>query len=663
MADIVVPVHNALALTRMCVESILGDPEAVPFRLHLIDDASDSTTAAYLRSVAECDTRAHYLRNDDNLGFLKSANRGMQQGDAPFVVLVNSDVIVTPGWLARLIRCVQSDPRIASVNPLTNRASQIDLDMPPGLSFLAVDRLLRERGGGCADIVTGVGFCLLLRRAALDRVGLFDEAYGMGYCEESDLCMRLTTQGWRTVVALDCYVYHRGRGSFRDREERYLRNRMLFDQRWGREYQRAYAQFRRAAPLSGVRTLLSTRSDWDPMPAVWEHGRRVRSALKRRRRVDAARLAVHGLAAIARARRPRPCATLLASSAPPRSARARSVTYLLPSVVIAGGVLSVLQLVNEFVRRGVDARVAASFLDPAVRDWTPVLSEPMVFRSRTALLERFPPVDTVVATHWTTVADVNRLVRSGRARRAAYFVQDYEPWFFPEDEVEKRRIVEATYAAIPDLIVKSDWLAGLVGRSGSRVHKIPIGVDLDTYYPRDVSRHPRTILAMARPQTPRRGFPTLVAALRIVRAHMPDVRIVLFGDDNVGELQDLPVTNLGVIPDRDRLAEIYSAASVFIDSSDFQGFGRCALEAMACGAAAVVTDVGGVGEYAAHGATARCVAPRDPEAIAAQTLELLRNTSERDALAARGQQRARTFELRLEAERTLALLDELGGDP
>ncbi len=178
--DVVVPVHNALAMTRACVEALLADAEAPPFRLWLVDDASDVHTASYLDSVSSRDVRVTCLRNSTNLGFLKSCNAAMRAGNAPFVLLLNSDAIMPFGALARMLACMDSDPRIASVNPLTNRASQIDLPMPPGSNFASLDAFLAARPPSFPDIVTGVGFCMLLRREAFQQVVLFYEVYGFG---------------------------------------------------------------------------------------------------------------------------------------------------------------------------------------------------------------------------------------------------------------------------------------------------------------------------------------------------------------------------------------------------------------------------------------------------------------------------------------------------
>jgi len=652
--DIVVPVHNALALTRNCVESVLADPQRPPSILWLVDDASDSTTGRFLRDTAERDASVSVLRNGHNLGFLRSCNRGIDAGSAPFVVLLNSDVIVTPGWLQRLLRCAASDERIASVNPLTNRASQIDLGMPPGANFVGVDAVLARRTPAYPDIVTGVGFCMLLRRRALDEVGLFDEAFGHGYCEESDLCMRLTTRGWRTVVSDDCYVYHRGSGSFRDRDARYLRNRALFDQRWSGEYTQQFREFRLRNPLARVRAEIAAPTVWDPIPRLWETARELRAA---RSPLQGARALVRGALELPHVRRPVPRPDHVRAFERPGALR---VTYILHRTVVAGGVMSVIQLVNELVRLGVDARIATLFLDPAVRKWAPLLSEPMVFRSEKELLREFPHSDVVVATHWTTAGWAQALVAAGRARIPVYFVQDYEPWFFPESESAARARVEATYSDYEFLVVKSEWLRDLLRALGREPVKIPLGMNLSIYYPRDVPRRRARVVAMARPRTPRRGFDTLVAALGHLQKSHPSAEIVLFGDDAIdaGRL-GFPVQNLGLIADQERLAALYSSADVFVDSSHFQGFGRCALEAMACGAAAVVTDVGGVAEYARNGTTALCVAPREPVALARAIGALLDDAPMRDRIAREGQAAAMRFCHRKEARSTATFLTEL----
>ena len=663
--DLVIPVYNGLGYLKKCLDSILAYTKTNTCHIIIIDDDSDSHTQRYLRRLAgEYPGQITLHRNPENLGFVKSCNLGITLGNAPFVALVNSDVVVTPGWLERLVVCAESDPRIAAVNPFTNHAAQIDLPLAPGANFFGMDEYLQRHAPTAAvDVVTGVGFCLLLRRSVLEQVGIFDEIYGRGYGEESDLCMRLTTQGHRTVVASNVYVYHQGRGTFTDRGERYRLNRAIFDARWGREYQRQFRAFRRADPLRPSRALFATRQRWDPMPVVWETARAMLAAWRQRDGLGLVRSALRALLRLPMARRPLATPELMRRVTRPGRLR---VTYLLNKIVIAGGVLSVIQLVNELILLGVEARIVALFEDPALHDWTPLYTRPLIFRNERELLENFPDSDIVVATLWSTAPWAAELVNRGRASAAAYFLQGYEPWFFPEQQPDARERVRTTYALIPHRIVKSDWLQSMLAGDGYSTQKILLGMNLARFYPRDAAAVRPAVLAMARPNAHQGGFKPTIAALAQVKAARPEVDIVLFGDRFL-DRQGIPFSfrDEGVVTDQNRLAEIYSAATVFLDGSDFQGFGRGGLEAMACGAATVLTGMGGVNEYARDKVNTLLVPPQRPDLFAEAILRLLNHAELRECLIKSGLETAQRFCHQREARETLAyftrILDENPG--
>ncbi|MEO6065627.1 MAG: glycosyltransferase, partial [Lysobacterales bacterium] len=137
------------------------------------------------------------------------------------VVLLNSDTVTTPGWLDALARCAGSDPLIATATPWSNNAEicsmpefcranpvPIDIDRVGVAVAAAASRNYPE-------LPTGVGFCMFIRRTALDAVGSFDAAtFGRGYGEENDFCRRAARHGWRNVLCDDAYVAHIGHASF-----------------------------------------------------------------------------------------------------------------------------------------------------------------------------------------------------------------------------------------------------------------------------------------------------------------------------------------------------------------------------------------------------------------------------------------------------------------
>ncbi|MGD9943271.1 MAG: glycosyltransferase [Burkholderiaceae bacterium] len=221
--DVIVPVFRGEASTRACIESVLRSGGALAFELVVIDDCSpEPALSDWLRQQA-ADGRFRLLRNETNLGFVASVNRGMAEHPDRDVVLLNSDTEVPSGWLDRLNACAARDPRIATVTPFSNEATICsypfegwDGGLPGGLGLAELDRLFATvNAGRTVDLPTGIGFCLWIRRSALNSLGAFDEqAFGRGYGEESDFCMRAAAAGWRNVLAGDVFVYHAGSASF-----------------------------------------------------------------------------------------------------------------------------------------------------------------------------------------------------------------------------------------------------------------------------------------------------------------------------------------------------------------------------------------------------------------------------------------------------------------
>ena len=225
--DVVIPVYNAPGDVRRCVASVL---EHTPFsyRLVLIDDASpDPGVRAVFEEIAAArHPHVSLLANERNLGFTGTANRGMALSRRD-VVLLNSDTVVTDGWLAALLRCAATDPSIGTITPFSNNAEILSYPRfcvnnpwPEGADPAPLARAFAAAAVPTyPDVPTGVGFCMFVRRAMLDALGGFDAAFGAGYGEENDLCMRAAAAGWRNVVADDALVLHTGGRSFEKQKD------------------------------------------------------------------------------------------------------------------------------------------------------------------------------------------------------------------------------------------------------------------------------------------------------------------------------------------------------------------------------------------------------------------------------------------------------------
>src|SRR5690606_20374568 len=144
------------------------------------DDASpDPRVAEVLRAIAaEGHAQVEILANERNLGFTGTANRGFGLSRRD-VVLLNSDTIVTDGWLDALLRCAASDPTIGTITPWSNNAEILSYPRfcvnnawPEGADPRPVaDAFARAAVPSYPELPTGVGFCFFVRRALLDEIG------------------------------------------------------------------------------------------------------------------------------------------------------------------------------------------------------------------------------------------------------------------------------------------------------------------------------------------------------------------------------------------------------------------------------------------------------------------------------------------------------------
>ena len=222
--DVVIPVYNAEDDLRRCVASVLAHTGG-DYRLILIDDASPSAgVRAYFSELSIRELpQLVLLANETNLGFTLTANRGMREARTGVdVVLLNSDTIVSRGWLDKLARCAHSDPKIGTVTPFSNNAEICSLPRfcennpwPPGRDPETTLRALEQSAVPTyPDLPTGVGFCLYIRRELIDVLGGFDPVFGLGYGEENDFCLRAAAAGYRNVLCDDAFVVHTGGSSF-----------------------------------------------------------------------------------------------------------------------------------------------------------------------------------------------------------------------------------------------------------------------------------------------------------------------------------------------------------------------------------------------------------------------------------------------------------------
>ncbi len=235
--SVVVVSHQSLDQLRRCVEALRRCAEpAHPIELIIVDNGSTDGSAEWLEQQDD----VVLLRNESNLGAPRARNQALAHARGAWVAFLDSDAMVTPGWLGRLLHHGAVDAGAACVGPVTNRAAHGQAIEAEGLGTVeARDALAAsrraERPLACRYASLMSSFCILVRRSTIDRIGGFDERFGPWGFEDDDFTLRARLAGGRLRVAQDVFVEHEGyAGPKLERHDDLLvRNWRRFAAKWG----------------------------------------------------------------------------------------------------------------------------------------------------------------------------------------------------------------------------------------------------------------------------------------------------------------------------------------------------------------------------------------------------------------------------------------------
>ena len=268
--DIIIPVYRDYALVRACIDSVLDSlsQNITDTKVIVIDDDSpEPFLSVWLDSLAESG-KITLLRNNQNLGFIESSNRGLRQNTEHDVVLLNADTLVQGDWIDRLHMALYSAIDIASVTPWSNNGEISSFPQigkasasPTLPQLIQIDSIAAKLGN--AEHYTNIelpaccGFTMMMRRSVLDQIGLLDGVELIrGYGEEVDWCLRARAIGYRHLAATRVFVAHTGTASFRfEKTLRVHQNRTVLLSRYP-SYYPEYHDFIKNDPLKNVRQML-----------------------------------------------------------------------------------------------------------------------------------------------------------------------------------------------------------------------------------------------------------------------------------------------------------------------------------------------------------------------------------------------------------------------
>jgi GT2 family glycosyltransferase len=602
--DVIVCVHNALDDVKRCLESLLCNTYP-PYHLIIVDDGSGQETKDYLEGFA-VGQPATLIRNDTATGYTRAANTGMRASQGDFVVLLNSDTIVPPLWVDRLIQCANSSDEIGMVGPLSNTASWQSVPLitnengdwanNPLPARWSVNDYANEVARVSPRIYPRVGFlngfCLLIKRKLIADIGLFDEeTFVRGYGEENDFSLRATKSNWQLAVADDCYVYHAQSKSY-SHQRRFELVRLA-----GEALARKHGQ-------AWIGHNLSLTQHHPALHYI------------RRRCAEIEQISSHR--AVAR-----------------RRFEGKRVLFLLPAVAASGGTNIVLLEAACMREMGVDAWVANLEIHRHLVEKNQLDRQvPVLYLLRPAdLLKVASDFDAVVATLYLTIFWMEPIQKLEKCPALGYYIQDFEPDFFDNDSLDYQNAL-ASYTAIANihLFTKTTWTQqALQNKSNVSATVIGPSLDIDRFHPSPYvpsSSGTIKILAMVRPITPRRAPETTMRVLkRLAQRFGTRIRITIFGvnrDDPklLAYPNDFAYNNLGEI-NAQAVAEALADTDIFVDCSIFQAMGLTAMEAMASGVAVVGPANGGLKEIIVDGHNGILVDTQDEDSIVSAVSQLI----------------------------------------
>jgi GT2 family glycosyltransferase/glycosyltransferase involved in cell wall biosynthesis/uncharacterized membrane-anchored protein YhcB (DUF1043 family) len=240
LVTIVIPVHGQWQMTADCLRSIANDTISHPYRVVVVNDASPDETGAMLAGVEGVEV----IRFSKNRGFLHAVNAGIEVASGSYVVLLNNDTIVQPGWLDALVDMAEQDPWIGLVG---SKLVYPDgrLQEAGGIIFRDASGWNYGRNGDPNDPAYNfpreVDYCsaasVLVRREILETLGGFDTRYAPAYYEDTDLAFATRELGYRVVYQPESVVIHRegashGTDTSSGIKAGQVRNQAVFRDKW-----------------------------------------------------------------------------------------------------------------------------------------------------------------------------------------------------------------------------------------------------------------------------------------------------------------------------------------------------------------------------------------------------------------------------------------------
>lgn len=210
--SIIIPVYNNIDYTLRCIASLKRNiTPSISYEVIIVDDMSSDGTEDILLRI----DGIILIKNETNLGFVDSCNRGAQNARGEFVVFLNNDTLILPGWVEEMIQTFTLIPDTGLVGSMLlypdgrlQEAGGIIWRDGSGWNYGHRDRPYNAKYLFARDVDYCSGASVMLRRDLFNSVGCFSKDYSPGYYEDTDLAFKIREKGYRTIYQPFSRVIH-----------------------------------------------------------------------------------------------------------------------------------------------------------------------------------------------------------------------------------------------------------------------------------------------------------------------------------------------------------------------------------------------------------------------------------------------------------------------
>ncbi|MFN8369825.1 MAG: glycosyltransferase [Bacteriovoracaceae bacterium] len=583
--DIIIPVWNSPEWVEPCIMRLLDESNIRHIsKLIIVDDYSNAYTRNLLTKISQkFSEKIELILNSQNLGFVKTVNRGLDQlsKDSDYVLIQNSDCFVPNNFFKRIESYFTQYKNCGLISPVSNNAANLSINIPEGLTFLQfdeyLDQKLKNNPTPFFEACTVIGNCLVISKKCIEIVGKLNEAYGVGYGEETDYQFRAMKKGFTALIAPNIFAYHQGGVSFGENlDSEHLKhktkNHQLFMSEWKDDYQKLLSKYEKNDPINFLKHKISNNisKEYDYL-------------------------------------------------------------FILPALIHAvGGIATIINFVNYLCLNGKNVGLVINTGGRPIKYNGELFLSPILIKSYFELNELKVKTKNIFASIWDSLPPAYYFAKTHNCH-LSYFIQGYEPYF---DKGASQGLVVETYRIPSHKMAVSNWLKNKVENvSNEKVAVLPFGYNQNLYFNSknsSESENKFNILIVLR-NIHDKGDWVAKEVITLIKDFNEINKINILSNSNEWFVQDdilaspKMVIHQGPINQKE-MKKLYDTTDIYIDCSFHEGFGLIPLEVMATGGVVIASDSGGINDFLLDNQNAMIVKEvNKPEAYAKKLKDLVTN--------------------------------------